>query len=198
LVLFAPAGEATRTLGSNPARNYEGSSPILGAPRFSPHLAPKKIQDCVERDFLIQKRVAFDPMKPFFLLLVFLMTVAAALADDAIKIVSPDNATTLVVDKSGKRDLIVLHSGKLRHRLFYEDLDTLFRAKLATAFNASLNKVGKVVLPTFKSARWISPDEVEIKGESTVIINEDSGDEFQFTAVVSKNGKIKDLAISTK
>jgi hypothetical protein len=137
-------------------------------------------------------------MKPFFLLLVFLMTVAAALADDAIKIVSPDNATTLVVDKSGKRDLIVLHSGKLRHRLFYEDLDTLFRAKLATAFNASLNKVGKVVLPTFKSARWISPDEVEIKGESTVIINEDSGDEFQFTAVVSKNGKIKDLAISTK
>ncbi len=137
-------------------------------------------------------------MKPFFLLLVFLMTVAAALADDAIKIVSPDNATTLVVDKSGKRDMIVLHSGKLRHRLFYEDLDTLFRAKLATAFNASLNKVGKVVLPTFKSARWISPDEVEIKGESTVIINEDSGDEFQFTAVVSKNGKIKDLSISTK
>ena len=137
-------------------------------------------------------------MKPFFLLLVFLMTVAAALADDAIKIVSPDNATTLLVDKSGKRDLIVLHSGKLRHRLFYEDLDTLFRAKLATAFNASLNKVGKVVLPTFKSARWISPDEVEIKGESTVIINEDSGEEFQFTAVVSKNGKIKDLAIITK
>jgi hypothetical protein len=137
-------------------------------------------------------------MKPFFLLLVFLMTVAAALADDAIKIVSPDNATTLVVDKSGKRDLIILHSGKLRHRLFYEDLDTLFRAKLATAFNASLNKVGKVVLPTFKSARWISPDEVEIKGESTVIINEDSGDEFQFTAIVSKNGKIKDLSIATK
>jgi hypothetical protein len=137
-------------------------------------------------------------MKPFFLLLAFLITVTAALADDAIKIVSPDNATTLVVDKSGKRDLIVLRSGKLRHRLFYEDLDTLFRAKLATAFNASLNKVGKVVLPTFNSARWISPDEVEIKGESTVIINEDSGDQFQFTAVVSKNGRIKDLSISAK
>jgi hypothetical protein len=137
-------------------------------------------------------------MKPFFLLLVFLITVTAALADDAIKIVSPDNATTLVVDKSGKRDLIVLRSGKLRHRLFYEDLDTLFRAKLATAFNASLNKVGKVVLPTFNSARWISPDEVEIKGESTVIINEDSGDQFQFSAVVSKNGRIKDLSISAK
>ena len=136
-------------------------------------------------------------MKPFSLLLVFLVTVSAALADDAIKIVSPDNATTLVVDKSGKRDVIVLRSGKLRHRLFYEDLDTLFRAKLATAFNASLNKVGKIVLPTFKSARWISPDEVEIKGESTVIINEDSGDQFQFTAVVSKTGKVKDLSIRT-
>jgi hypothetical protein len=134
-------------------------------------------------------------MKPS-LLLVFLMTVAAAFADDAIKIVSPDNTTTLL--KSGKRDLIVLHSGKIRHRLFYEDLDTLFRAKLATAFNASLNKVGKVVLPTFKSARWISPDEVEIKGESTVIINEDSGDDFGFTAVVSKTGKIKDLSIAPR
>jgi hypothetical protein len=98
-------------------------------------------------------------------LLVFLVTVVAAFADDAIKIVSPDNTTTLVVDKSGKRDLIILHSGKIRHRLFYEDLDTLFRAKLATAFNASLNKVGKV-------------------------------DDFGFTAVVSKTGRIKDLSIT--
>jgi hypothetical protein len=135
-------------------------------------------------------------MKPFYVLLVLAAGVVAALADDAIKIVSPDNTTTLLVDKSGKRDLIVLHSGKIRHRLFYEDLDTLFRAKLATAFNASLNKVGKVVLPTFKSARWISPEEVEIKGESTVIINEDAGDDFVCTAVVSKAGKIKDLSIT--
>jgi hypothetical protein len=135
-------------------------------------------------------------MKPFHVLLVLVVSAVTALADDAIKIVSPDNTTTLVVDKSGKRDLIVLHSGKIRHRLFYEDLDTLFRAKLATAFNASLNKVGKVVLPTFKSARWISPEDVEIKGESTVIINEDAGDDFVFTAVVSKAGKIKDLSIT--
>ena len=55
-----------------------------------------------------------------------------------------------------------------------------------------------MVLPTFKSARWISPEEVEIKGESTVIINEDSGDDFEFTAVVSKTGKIKDLSIAPK
>ena len=82
------------------------------------------------------------PMK-FSFLLVFPMTVAAAFADDAIKIVSPDNTTTLVVDKSGKRDLIALHSGKIRHRLFYEDLDTLFRAKLDT------------IAPVLsRSARW--------------------------------------------
>jgi hypothetical protein len=130
-------------------------------------------------------------MKLFSVLLVILITVAAAFADDAIKIVSPDNATTLVVDKSGKRDLIVLRSGKLRHRLFYEDLDTLFRAKLATPFNASLNKVGKVVLPTFKSARWISPDEVEIKGESTVIINEDSGTNSNLLPSFRRLGKLR-------
>jgi hypothetical protein len=124
-------------------------------------------------------------------LLVFLMTVAAAFGDDAIKIVSPDNPAMLIVDKSGKRDLIALRSGKIRHRLFYEDLDTLFRAKLATAFNASLNKVGKVVLPTFKSARWISPEEVEIKGESTVIINEDSGDDFGLQPWSRRPGRSK-------
>jgi hypothetical protein len=130
------------------------------------------------------------PMKLSFLL-VFLMTVAAAFGDDAIKIVSPDNTATLIVDKSGKRDPIALRSGKIRHRLFYEDLDTLFRAKLATAFNASLNKVGKVVLPTFKSARWISPEEVEIKGESTVIINEDSGDDFGLQPWSRRPGRSK-------
>ena len=137
-------------------------------------------------------------MKALLLLLFLFMTVVAGLADDAIKIVSPDNSSTLVVDKSGRRDLIVLRSGKTAHRLFYEGLDSLFKTKLAAAFNASANKIGKVVLPTFKSARWISPDEVEIKAESTVIINDDSGDDFQFTAVVSKTGKIKDLKITTK
>jgi hypothetical protein len=171
------------------------SLPLRDQILICPPLPPKK-SGIVLNAIFCSKTNCFHPMKLFSVLLVVLVTVAAAFADDAIKIVSPDNATTLVVDKSGKRDLIVLRSGKLRHRLFYEDLDTLFRAKLATAFNASLNKVGKVVLPTFKSARWISPDELEIKGESTVIINEDSGDQFQFTAVVSKSGKIKELNVS--
>src|SRR4029077_4208612 len=81
------------------------------------------------------------------------------------------------------------------HRLFYEDLDSIFKPKIAEAFNASLNKVGKIVLPTFTSARWSSPDEVEIKGKSVVIINDDGGDEFTFTASVSKSGTVQHLTV---
>jgi hypothetical protein len=73
--------------------------------------------------------------------------------------------STLVVDKSGRRDIIELRSGKRAHRLFYEDLDPIFKPKVGEAFNASLNKIGKIVLPTFTSASWTSPDEVEIRGE---------------------------------
>jgi len=115
-----------------------------------------------------------------------------------MKFVSPDKSTTLVVDKSGRRDIIELQSGKRVHRLFYEDLDSIFKPKVAEAFNASLNKVGKIVLPTFTSARWISPGEVEIKGESVVIINDDDGDKFTFTASVSKSGTVQYLTVVPK
>ena len=112
------------------------------------------------------------------LFLAFLLTVASAFAADAMKFVSPDKMSTLVVDKSGKRDIIELRSWKTVHRLFYGDLDSILKPKIAEAFNASLNKIGKIVLPTFTSASWTSPDEVEIKGKSSVIINDDKGDEL--------------------
>ena len=80
------------------------------------------------------------------------------------------------------------------HRLFYEDLDSIFKTKIAEAFNASLNKVGKIVLPTFTSASWTAEDEVEIKGESAVSIN-DAEEEFTFTAEVSKSGDVKHLTV---
>ena len=129
------------------------------------------------------------------LFLAFLMTVASAFAADAMKFVSPDKMSTLVVDKSGRRDIIELKSGKRVHRLFYDDLDSIFKSKIAEAFNASLNKIGKIVLPTFTSASWTSPDEVEIKGKSSVVINDDKGDEFTFTALVSKSGNVKRLTV---
>jgi hypothetical protein len=133
-----------------------------------------------------------------YLLLPFLLTISSAFGADAMKFVSPDQSITLIVDKSGRRDIIELRSGKKVHRLFYEDLDSVFRPKIAEAFNASLDKVGKVVLPTFTSARWISADEVEIKGESVVIINDDKGDEFTFSASVSKSGDVKHLTVTSK
>ena len=131
------------------------------------------------------------------LFLAFLLTVASAFAADAMKFVSPDKSTALVVE-SGRRDIIELQSGKRVHRLFYEDLDSIFKPKIAEAFNASLNEVGKIVLPTFTSARWNSPDEVEIKGESVVIINDDDGDKFTFNASVSKSGTVQHLTVVPK
>ena len=129
------------------------------------------------------------------LFLAFLLTVASAFAADAMKFVSPDKMSTLVVDKSGRRNIIELRSGKREHRLFYGDLDSNFKPKITEAFNASLNKIGKIVLPTFTSASWTSPDEVEIKGKSSVIINDDKGDEFTFTALVSTSGSVKHLTV---
>jgi hypothetical protein len=145
----------------------------------------ESFSSCHNRFFLVQSKETPHPMK-ISSLLVFLLTVASALAADVMKFVSPDKSSTLVVDKSRRRDIIELRSGKRVHRLFYEDLDSIFKPKIAEAFNASLNKVGKIVLPTFTSARWISGDEVEIKGESSVIINDDNGDEFTFTAFRSR------------
>jgi hypothetical protein len=129
---------------------------------------------------------------PFF---AFFLVTATAFTQEAMKFVSPDKSSTLVVDKSGKRDLIELRSGKAVHRLFYEDLDSIFKPKIAEAFNASLDKIGKIVLPTFTSARWISADEVEIKGESSVVINDNEGDAFTFTASVSKSGSLRHLSV---
>lgn len=125
----------------------------------------------------------------------FFLTVVSTFAGDAMKFVSPDKTSTLVVDKSGRRDIIELKSGKRVHPLFYDDLDSIFKPKIAEAFNASLNKIGKILLPTFTSASWTSPDEVEIKGESSVVINDDKGDEFTFTALVLNSGSVRNLTV---
>ncbi|MBW0000440.1 MAG: hypothetical protein JO015_15180 [Verrucomicrobia bacterium] len=135
-------------------------------------------------------------MKPFLILPFLLVTASGLIAAEPIKFVSPDQSSVLVVDKSGRRDLIELRSGKTVHRLFEENLDSTFKPKLAKAFDASLNKVGRIVPPTFTSARWVSPDEVEIKGRSSVIINNDNGDAFSFTASVTKSGTVRDVTVT--
>jgi len=130
-----------------------------------------------------------------FLFLSFLLTIVSAFAADAMKFVSPNKMSTLLVDKSGRRDIIELKTGKKIHRLFYQELDSTFKPRIAEAFNASLNKVGTIVLPTFTSASWTSDDQVEIKGKSSVILNDDKGDEFTFTALVSNSGIVKSLSV---
>jgi hypothetical protein len=130
------------------------------------------------------------------LLFAILLIAGTAFADDPTKFISPDKSSVLVIDKSGRRDTIELKSAGRVHRLFYDDLDSLFKPRIAEAFNASLDKIGKIVLPTFVSARWTDDNEVEIKGESNVIINEDEGDDFTFTALVSKSGSVKHLTVA--
>jgi hypothetical protein len=159
----------------------------------------RSFSSCHDRFFLVKSEDALHPMNSkIFLFLFLFLTVGVAFAEDAMKFVSPDKSATLVVDKSGKRDIIKLQSGKRVHRLFYEDLDLIFKPKIAEAFGASLDKVGKIVLPTFTSARWISADEVEIKGESVVTINDSDFDEFTFTASVSKSGHVNHLTVAPK
>jgi hypothetical protein len=159
----------------------------------------QSFSSCHRRFFLVKSKDTLQPMnRKISLFLALFLTVYSGFAEDAVKFVSPDKSTTLVIDKSGKRDIIELRSGKRVHRLFYEDLDSIFKPKIAEAFGASLNKVGKIVLPTFISARWTTADEVEIKGESVVIINDGDGDEFTFTASVSKSGSVKHLTVTPK
>ena len=119
-----------------------------------------------------------------------------AFAGEPMKFISPDKSSTLVVGKYGERDLIELKSEKTVHRLFHKDLDPIFQPKLAEAFDASLDKMGKVAPPTFTSAEWLSAEEVEIKGKSSVIINHDTGKSFTFIAVLSKAGSVKDLTVT--
>ena len=69
-----------------------------------------------------------------YLFFPFLLTIASAFAADAMKFVSPNKLSTLVVDKSGRRDIIELQSGKRVHRLFYQDLDSIFKRKIAESF----------------------------------------------------------------
>ena len=67
-------------------------------------------------------------MKTHLFLALFL-TVGSTFAADTMKFVSPDKSCALMVDKSGKRDLMELKSGKRVHRLFYEDLDSILNPR---------------------------------------------------------------------
>src|ERR1700746_2972088 len=121
-------------------------------------------------------------MKKLFLLFFFGFT-PLSYAVEIQQIPAPDNASALRIDKSGRRDVIQLRSGVKVSRLFYDDIDSL-KPYIAKTYNVPVSKVGKIVLPTFLSAKWLSSTEVEITCNSAVTIGENEIKEFDFTALV--------------
>jgi len=135
-------------------------------------------------------------MKKLFLL-IFLGLTPPGYAVEIQQIPSPDNANALQIDKSGRRDVIQLRSGVKVSRLFYDDIDTL-KPYIAKTYNVPLAKVGKIVLPTFLSAKWVSATDVEITCNSAVTLGEHDTKEFDFIALVSSAGKLENVTITKK
>ena len=106
---------------------------------------------------------------------------------------SPSHSKAVVVDTSGRRDIISIKSGSEKNRLFYgnggDALDA-WKPKLAGLYGVPESQIGKIVLPSFVSAKWISENEVLIDLESgfTETQNFDSF-EFFLRALVRADGK---------
>jgi hypothetical protein len=117
---------------------------------------------------------------------------------DPVKIASPRGTATVVVDQSGRRDLISIRSSAGSKRLFYEDIDSL-KPAIAKAYNLSVSEIGKIVLPTFIRARWISDTQAEITCETGATYgNNGENIEFEFTALVNTNGNVSNIRITKK
>ena len=125
------------------------------------------------------------------LLLLGLLVPAPAV--EILQVPSPDNLNSLMIDKSGRRDVLQLRTGVKVVRLFYDDIDAL-KPYLARSFGVPAAKLGKITLPTYKSAKWISNARLEIVCAGAVIVG-DTDREFDFTAVVDSSGKLLDAAI---
>ncbi len=93
--------------------------------------------------------------------------------------------------------MIQLRSGVKVSRLFYDDIDSL-KPYIAKTYNVPVSKVGKIVLPTFVSAKWLSATEVEIMCNTVVTLGENETKEFDFTALVSSSGNVEKVTITKK
>jgi hypothetical protein len=117
----------------------------------------------------------------------------AAPAVEILQVPSPDNANSLMIDKSGRRDVLQLRAGVKVIRLFYDDIDAL-KPYLARAFGVPATKLGKISFPTYKSAKWLSPAQLQVVCDSAVVLG-DVDREFDFTAIVDTTGKIVSATI---
>jgi hypothetical protein len=130
------------------------------------------------------------------LLLFSALAATPAFADEMIW--SSNHSSALMVDTSGRRDLISIKSGSKDIRLFYghfgDALDA-WKAGLSKLYGIPESQIGKIVLPSFVAAKWISENEIQIDLESgfTETKNFDSFD-FSLRALVGADGK----TLSTK
>ena len=125
-----------------------------------------------------------------------------AFAGDLQKIPSPNHSRVLIVDASGRRDIFYLKSGSKTIRLFYgnagDALDA-WKPGLSKLFGLSETQIGKIVLPSFVAAKWISENEVQIDLESSFTETKNS-DSFEFSvrAFVRSDGTTVRTAFSRK
>ena len=116
-----------------------------------------------------------------------------AFAGDLQKIPSPNHSRVLIVDASGRRDIFYIKSGSKTIRRFYgnggDALDAL-KPGLSKLFGLPETQIGKIVLPSFVAAKWISENEVQIDLQSsfTETQNFDSF-EFSVKAFVTGDGR---------
>src|SRR5246127_3106337 len=119
-------------------------------------------------------------MKAFCLIsLLLLGLLAPAPAVEILQVPSPDNANSLMIDKSGRRDVLQLRAGVKVFRLFYDDIDAL-KPYLAKSFGVPASKLGKITLPIYKSAKWLSATQLQVVCDSAVNVA-DVDREFGFT-----------------
>jgi hypothetical protein len=78
---------------------------------------------------------------------------------------SPNHSRALIVDTSNRRDIISIKSGSKNIRLFYghfgDALDA-WKAGLSKLYGIPESQIGKIVLPSFVAAKWISENEIQI------------------------------------
>jgi hypothetical protein len=126
------------------------------------------------------------------LALLFLSVLAiTTFADETVW--SPNRSGVLVVDTSGRRDLISIKSGSKNVRIFYgnggDALDA-WKPKLAGLYGIPESQVGKIILPSFVSAKWISENEVLIDLESGFTETQNFHSfEFSLRALLRADGK---------
>lgn len=129
--------------------------------------------------------------RKFVALLLSALAAISAFADEMIW--SPNHSRVLILDTSGRRDLISIKSGSKNIRLFYgnygDELDS-WKPELSKLYGIPESQVGKIVLPSFVAAKWISENEVLIDLESgfTESKNFDSFD-FSLRALIRADGK---------